>query len=44
MIEHTVDLITTAIKLASNPLLRPLQKKVLELVRNLRLGDDASRT
>ncbi|HEX6812960.1 MAG TPA: TetR family transcriptional regulator [Planctomycetota bacterium] len=37
-VEATVDLIATSIKLASNPLLRPLQKKVLELVRKLNPG------
>lgn len=35
-VERTVDLITTSIKLASNPLLRPFRKKVLDLVRDLR--------
>lgn len=40
LIERTVDMITTSIKLASNPLLRPFQKQVLQLVRDLRLGDD----
>lgn len=37
LIERTVELITTSIKLASNPLLRPFQKQVLQLVRELRL-------
>lgn len=36
LIERTVDLVTTAIKLAANPLLRPFRRKVLELVRDLR--------
>lgn len=36
LIEQTVELVTTAIKLAANPLLRPFQRKVLELVRGLR--------
>ncbi|MFK7739705.1 MAG: TetR family transcriptional regulator [Planctomycetota bacterium] len=33
--ERSVDLIATAIKLSSNPLLRPFQRKVLALVREL---------
>jgi len=36
LIERTVELTTTAIKLAANPLLRPLRRKVLDLVRELR--------
>ena len=38
LIEHSVELIATSIKLAANPLLRPFQKKVLELVRDLQFG------
>jgi hypothetical protein len=39
LIERTVDLITTAVKLAANPLLRPFRRRVLELVRGLRVGE-----
>ncbi|MCB9878012.1 MAG: TetR family transcriptional regulator [Planctomycetes bacterium] len=35
VIERTVELIASAIKLSSNPLLRPFQSKVLALVRDL---------
>ena len=37
LVERTVELIATAIKLAANPLLRPFQRQVLALVRDLRL-------
>ena len=37
-VDATVDLVAASIRLASNPLLRPLQKKVLELVRKLKPG------
>jgi hypothetical protein len=33
--ERSVDLIATAIKLSSNPLLRPFQRKVLQLLKDL---------
>jgi len=39
LIERSVDLVANAIKLAANPLLRPFQRQVLALVRELRLGD-----
>ena len=39
LIERSVDLVTASIKLASNPLLRPFQRQVLALVRDLRLHD-----
>lgn len=38
LVERTVDLVTTAIKLAANPLLRPFRRQVLTLVRELRLS------
>ena len=38
LIEHSVELIASSIKLAANPLLRPFQRKVLELVRNLQFA------
>jgi AcrR family transcriptional regulator len=38
LVERTVDLIAGAVKLAANPLLRPFQRQVLALVRDLRLG------
>lgn len=38
-VERTVELAATAIRLASNPLLRPFRKQVLELVRGLRATD-----
>jgi len=41
LIEHTVELIATAIKLSSNPLLRPFQQKVLNLIKGLQFGDSA---
>ena len=37
-VEQTVDLVATSIKLASNPLLRPLRTKVIELMRRLEPG------
>ena len=40
LIERTVDLCATAIKLSSNPLLRPLQRKVLQLLKDLQFGGD----
>jgi len=42
LIEHTVELIATAIKLWSNPLLRPFQRKVLQLIKDLQFGDGAT--
>ncbi|MBL8754338.1 MAG: TetR family transcriptional regulator [Planctomycetes bacterium] len=36
LVDRTVEMIASAIKLASNPLLRPFRKKVVELVRDLR--------
>jgi AcrR family transcriptional regulator len=36
LVERTVDLIASAVKLAANPLLRPFQRRVLELLRDLR--------
>jgi AcrR family transcriptional regulator len=40
LIENSVELIATAIKLSSNPLLRPFQRKVLSLIKDLQFGDD----
>jgi len=41
-VERTVELIATAVKLSANPLLRPLQRRVLALVRDLTAaGGDA---
>lgn len=40
LIERTTDLCATAIKLSSNPLLRPFQRKVLQLVKDLQFGGD----
>ncbi|MGK0205403.1 MAG: AcrR family transcriptional regulator [Planctomycetota bacterium] len=40
LIERTVDLAATAIKLSSNPLLRPFQRKVLQLLKDLQLGGE----
>ena len=34
-VEQTVDLVATSIKLASNPLLRPLRTKVIGLLHDL---------
>ena len=44
LVERSVELVATAIRLSANPLLRPLQRKVLGLVRDLQLGfgDDVS--
>ena len=41
-IEQTVDLIASSIKLASNPLLRPLRTKVIGLLHALQRGDGSS--
>ena len=41
LIDRTVELIASAVKLAGNPLLRPFQKKVLSLVRDLQFGGEA---
>jgi AcrR family transcriptional regulator len=40
LVERTVDLIATAVKLAANPLLRPFQRQVLALLRDLRLDGE----
>ena len=40
LIERTVELIATAVKLTGNPLLRPFQRKVLALVRDLQFGGE----
>ncbi|MCR9248178.1 MAG: TetR family transcriptional regulator [bacterium] len=34
-VDRTTDLIATAVRVASNPLMRPLRKKALDLVRDL---------
>jgi len=34
-VERTVDLVAASVKLAANPLLRPFQRRVLDLVRDL---------
>jgi len=36
LVDHTVDLVTKLITLASNPLMRPLRKQALKLVDELR--------
>jgi hypothetical protein len=36
LVERTVEMVASAIKLASNPLLRPFRRKVVDLVRDLR--------
>jgi AcrR family transcriptional regulator len=41
LVERTVELVASSIKLASNPLLRPFRRKVLELVRDLRFPSPA---
>lgn len=38
--ERSVDLIASAIKLSSNPLLRPFQRKVLALIKDLQFRDE----
>ena len=35
--EHTADIVVKCIKLASNPLLRPVRRRVLDLLRDLRV-------
>lgn len=40
LIERTVDLCATAIKMSSNALLRPFQRKVLQLLKDLQFGSD----
>ena len=39
LVESSTELVASAIKLSSNPLLRPFQRKVLKLVAELRLGE-----
>jgi hypothetical protein len=36
LIERSVELISTSIRLASNPLLRPLRRQALDLIRGIR--------
>jgi AcrR family transcriptional regulator len=36
LVDHTVDLVDKLIKLASNPLMRPLRKRVLRMIAELR--------
>jgi hypothetical protein len=36
LIDHTVDLVARTIGLASNPLLSPLRRRVLALLRDLK--------
>lgn len=38
MVDHTVDLVVRCIKLASNPLLRPLRRRTLALLEDLRVS------
>jgi len=38
LVERSVGLITTSIRLAANPLLRPLRRQVLDLIRDLQPG------
>jgi hypothetical protein len=38
LIERTVEMVTTAVKLASNPLLRPFRKQIVRLMQELRPG------
>lgn len=38
LIERTVDMVTMAVKLASNPLLRPFRRQIVTLMRELRTG------
>ena len=46
LIDHSVDLVDKVISLASNPLMRPLRKKALSLMDELREGlpDDSEDT
>ncbi|MGI9166027.1 MAG: hypothetical protein ACR2G5_06525 [Pyrinomonadaceae bacterium] len=38
LIDHTVDLVDRLVSLASNPLMRPLRKKALSLIDDVREG------
>ncbi|HEX5052291.1 MAG TPA: TetR family transcriptional regulator, partial [Planctomycetota bacterium] len=38
MVHHTVDVVVSCIQLAANPLLRPLQRRVLAMLADLRIG------
>lgn len=40
LVERSVELIATSIRLAANPLLRPLRRQALDLLRDLRPGSD----